>query len=449
MESSELKELIPTYEKKSIFNRIIVFFGKKFKRKKPKENIQVSKFEEFKNQVDPQSPIYETVVKVTELCDKAIELAREKLVVESKLQVINSEVQEISYYEHLTTDDIDHLKELLDRYMSLSKDRTVMRHKIGTYDKALERMDVLEEDAKFILENVKDAEKKHRYFKHDLIHLRGEKEALSHEREDLLNAQIFFNKFSVSIVVIFGLLSTATIAFGLITGTDVFFSLAAIAFLLLIIVPGIFLLKNRITTEIILNLKKQHKVVEIFNKKSIVQAHYARFLNFIYKKYDVKNAEKLSQNIKDYHSYKHLITRFDSIGNMLRATEEQIDFFVKEYKISNTAASIEGFAKTVNIEDKRRYFLELKKEQNRLVAKNKELEQTHNDIWNDLVLLNEEDKSSEIIDRIIQRYIEEVSKLVSRIKHEDPLFPDLPQKAETPPPTPKPALNLDFDVTAD
>ena len=449
MEANEIKELIKVEKKRSFFNRVVVFLGQTFKSKPPLPD-KVSKFEEFVKSVSPNDPIYETVKKVAALCDKAISLSKEKLLTESKLQVLNAEIQEISYYEKLTEDDIEYLRELLARYMSLSKDRTALRYQITGFDKALEKMGPLEDDAKFVLENVRDAEKKQRYFKHDLMHIEGERMALVYERENLLNAQNFVHKFSVALVVLFGLAALGTTLFGIITRNDVFIPLLIMCFMLFLIVPGMYYMRNRLVTELRLNLKKHHRAVELFNKKSVVYAHYTRFLNFVYKKYDVGNSEKLTQNIKDFSNYKHILTRFDAIGKSLRNTEEQIDFFIKEHHIHHTGGTIESFAKTVNIEDKQRYFWDLKKEQKRLENRNKELEDKHNSIWNDLVLLNEEDKKSKVIDFIIQRYIEEVSRLVKTVKLEDPITAPTEQTEEQA--EDEAALqsfyNLDFDVTS-
>ena len=446
-------------ENKGLFNNLIKFFasiGGKLKRKNLITG-EISKFEEFVKAVDPKDPMYESVKKVAELCDKAIDFAREKLMLDSKLQVLNSEIQEIAYYENLTEEDIVHLKDLVDRYMGLSRDRNVMRNQIASFDKAIERMDKLEEDAKYVLENVRDAEKKQRYFKNDLRHIEGEKVALNYERESLLNAKIFVQKFSVSLVILFFIVASSIAIFTLVTRANMFVPMFILVFMLMIIVPGMYYIKNRINRELKLNLRKQKKVSELFNKKSVVYVHYTNFLNFVYKKYQVQNAEKLDQNIKDYDHYRHILTRYDAIGKSLKNTEDQIDFFIREHGIKNTAATIEAFAKTMDIEDKKRYYHELKKEQERLLSRNKELEEKHNNVWNDLVVLNEEDKKSQVIDFIIQRYIEEVGKLATTVKYDEPLLESPFESKEnekltlsTPSNIAKSSksLNMDFDVTA-
>ncbi|MCL1994963.1 MAG: hypothetical protein FWG63_02015 [Defluviitaleaceae bacterium] len=455
MEPNEVKELIQEKKEKklSFFNRIVVFLGQTFKRKRRLPE-RVSKFEEFVKAVSPKDPIYETVKTVASLCDKAIVIAKEKLLIESKLQVLGAEIQEIAYYENLTNEDIEHLRDLLDRYMSLSKDRTAMRYQIVGFDKTLEKMGALEEDAKFILANVQDAERKQRYFKHDLMHINGERIALSYERENLLNAKNFIHKFSFALVVLFGLASIGMTLFGIITNADIFVPLLILCIMLFIIVPGMHYMRDRLVAELRLNLRKHRRAVELFNKKSVVYAHYTNFLKFVYKKYNVTNSEKLMQNIKDYSHYKHILARFDTIGNTLRSTEELIDFFIRQHGIHYMGGTIESFAKTVSIEDKQRYFWELKKEQKRLEDLNKNLEEQHNAIWNDLVLLNEEDKKSKVIDFIIQRYIEEVSLLVKTVRFDEPnLTPteeetaqeqaqEQSQKAPS-----QDFRNLDFDVT--
>ena len=423
-ELNEFKELIRPRENKSFLNRVINFMGTKFKsddKITKREISKSSKFDEFLKHINKKDPIYEVAEKVIGLCDLAIDRAKEKLIIESKLQVINAELKEIAHYDAMTDEEIAYFKELLERYMSLAKDRNALRYQIAGFDRALEKMEKLEDDAKEILDNVKDAERKQRYFKHDLMHLEGEREALQFERETLLNAKAFTIKFTKIVMILFGVAAVSLIAFGIISGTDVFIPLAILCVMMLILVPIVYFLNIRIKRELKINQKKRTRANELFNKKSVVYVHYTKFLNFIYKKYDVTGADKLDQNIKDFSNYKHLITRFDGIGNNLRRTEDQIEFFIKEHNIQHNSGTIEGFAKTLNIGDKKRYYNDLKREKERLEERNKTLEDTHNNIWNDLQLLNEEDKSSHVIDNIIQKYIEEVGKLVNTIKYEQPL----------------------------
>ena len=450
----EFKALIQPRENKSFFSKLIHLLGRNFKSKPNKRKIEISKtskFDDFLRGISKRDPMYDTVAHVVSLCDAAIDLAKEKLMIESKLQVLNAELKEVAHYDAMTDEDIDYFKELLERYVSLSKDRNALRYQIAGFDRALEKMDKLEADAKYILDNVKDAERKQRYFKHDLMHLEGEKEALNYERETLTNARAFVLKFTQTVMVMFGITTLALIAYGFFATVNIFTPLAILCVMMLVLVAVVYFLNIRIRKELVANQKRRHRAAELFNKKSVVYVHYTKFLNFIYKKYDVNNAEKLDQNIKDYGNYKHLITRFDGIGNNLKRTEEQIEFFIKEHQIQHNSGTLEGFAKTVNIENKRKYHQELKKEKDRLESRNKELENKHNGIWNDLQIINEEDKSSAIIDEIIQRYIDEVGRLVNTvIAYEEPL-PELafdPEEVKQVKGV-KVSGGLDFDVTAD
>jgi len=398
-----------------MFSKFINFLGKTFKQKVYKEK-SISRFEEFINSVEKTDPIYENVKKVADLCDKAIDLSKEKLLTEGKLEIINSEIKEIAYHENLEDKDIEYLGNLIDRYMGFSKDRITMRSQIANFDRSIGKMEKLQEDAKFILANVHDAEKKQRYFKNDLRHLEGEKTALNYERENLLNAQIFIRKFSLFSITFLGICILTMSVLAVFFRLDVFVAMIIISIIMLVLFPSIEYTKRRIKRELIINLKKQKKAVDLFNKKSVVFTHYTKFLNFIYKKYNVENSEKLNKNIKDYEQYKKILVRYDAIGNSLKMVEEQIDFFIKEHGIKHSASTIEAFSKTVDIEDKQRYFKELKKEQERLEKKIKELDEGHNTIWNELILIGEEDKKSDVIDFIIQKYIDEIDKLSGNVK---------------------------------
>ena len=411
----------PERKRTGLFSKLMGVLGSMGSRIKKTDILssEISRFDEFVKAVDPKDPIYNTVKKVASLCDEAIKLSREKLMLDSKLQVVSSELQEIAYYDNLSEEDIEHLKEMVARYMGLSKDRNGMRYQIASFDKAIEKMDNLEDDAKYILENVRDAEKKQRYFKNDLRHIEGEKTALIYERENLLNAQVFVEKLSLVLMIVFLLAGMGILGFAVATRGDFFVPMMILVVMVLAVVPALNYVKNRIARELKLNLRKQKRASELFNKKSVVYVHYTKFLNFVYKKYQVSNAEKLDQNIRDYDHYRHILTRYDAIGKSMRDTEDSIDFFIREKGIKHSAATIEAFAKTMDIEDKKRYYLELKKEHERLSARNTQLEHSYNTIWNDLIELNDADKKSQIIDFMIQRYIEEVGKLTTTTRHEE------------------------------
>lgn len=404
-------------DKVSIFKKAVNFIGRVTAKKNKNTEIEhktASKFEDFLKEIDPDDDMYLIIQNVANLCDDAIVIAREKLMLMDKLQVLNEEIKEIECYENLTDDDIEHLKDLLARFMSLTKDRNALRYQIVGFDKGLTKMENLEEDARFIVDNTEEAERSQRFLKHDLGYLEGERAELQYERENLINTQEFIYKFTIVLVVFFGVATTFLGFIHIFRGVSLFFPAAIMTILLIIIVTSILIFKSYIKKQLHLNLKKQYRAVELINKKTVVYAYYTNFLNFVYKKYNVRNAEKLKQNIKDYGNYKHLTTRFDAIRDMLYETENNIDNFLRDKGITNTSITTERFAKTVNIDDKRKYYKELTKEKEKLEDRLKELNIKHDEIWKDLVLLNEEDKTaSKIIDRIIKRYIDEVSKLVN------------------------------------
>lgn len=411
LEKNELKE------KPSIFSKAVKFIGKVTSKKNLKKIDAIkktSKFEEFLNQINKDDELYPVVEKVAHLCDDAIVIAREKLVIADKLYVLDEEIKEIECYEKLTNEDIEEFKELLSRFISLTKDRNALRYQMTGFDKGLEKMERLEKDAKFIVDNTHDAERQQRFFKHDLAYLEGEKKDLEYQRENLINSQEFLYKLSIALVIIFAFITTILVFLHIFRGANVFFVTAIMCILVIIITSSIYVFKRYIKRELKLNIRKQHRAVELINKKRVVYAHYTNFLNYVYKKYNVRNSEKLRQNIKDYSNYKHVTTRFDAIRDMLYETESSIDNFLRAKGITNTAITTERFAKTVNIDDKRKYYSELTTQKEKLEVRLKELDEKHESIWNNLILLNEDDnKASDIIDNIIQKYIDEVGRLVS------------------------------------
>lgn len=396
----------------NIFKRLAVFI--KSKRKKnivPSYQI-ISKFQVVLDELEKDSPVYQMAYNAIMLCEEAMRIAKQRLSLAVKIGKLNERLSEVECFEELTEEEAKRLQELLNYYLALTKERTSLMYQLTEFDNSVAQMIKLEEEAGHAITSIDEAEEKQRMLRRDLGYLGGEKAELEYEREFLEKTQSFTYKFNITLVSVFALATIVLVFLFLFKGVSIFMPMAIMSVLLVILIFLLYLLRRRLNYELKVNIKKQQRAVELLNTKNAVFAHYTNFLNYEYKKYKVKNSQMLKKNLKEYENYKHIASRMDNIRNVIFQTENEIETFLKNKKIKNFRSTIEEFAQTINIEDKKAYHSDLTREC-KLMEKNLyELDNRHQDIWDLLVSLSEEDNSKEkVVDRIISIYFNEIDRI--------------------------------------
>lgn len=422
------------FEVKSTFlTRILRFFSKLFfrKNKKTVEPISYSRFSHFLDALDESDESYESVSAAAYLCDDGIRVLRQRISMSNKIQELSEKLFELECFNSLSEEETDRLKKLLTMFQSLSRERTSLIYDLTSYDQSLTHLINVEKEAAFSVPQIQDAEKNQRILRHDLAHLRGEKAELEYEREVLDRGLDLLNKFVTLMVVIFGF-SAALLGFMYIyNGSQIFYMTSVFTVLIIAVVTLTFIVRRKMIFEIRFNLKKQNRAVELLNKKNAVYAYYTNFLNFVYKKYDVKNANVLTARLKEYEHYKHTSSRIDNIRKIMYETENEIEKFLRSKNIATMKNSIEGFAKTIDVEDKRRFYKEISVEKRALENDLFSLDKRHEKIWDTLVELNEADKTeTRLVEKIIQAYLDEVSKMLETYNPLDDQVQEADQRTE-------------------
>ena len=119
----------------------------------------------------------------------------------------------------------------------------------------------------------------------------------------------------------------------------------------------------------------------------------------------------LETNLKDFGDYKFLTNRIDVCRSLMYETEDMIEQFMRDKKLTGVRATIEGFAKTINLEDKRRYYNDLVQKKQAHEIELAEMDARHEKIWETLMVLNEQDRShNQIIETIVAYYLVEAGK---------------------------------------
>ncbi|MDR0958253.1 MAG: hypothetical protein LBM16_03490 [Clostridiales bacterium] len=401
-----------------IFSKFYAFVKRFFYKRSKKRKIALhSRFGHLLETLDPISEEYHAAEEAVRMCDESVSLIAQRLMALDKIKEMEAQIAELECFNSMSDEDSEVLRAMLDRLVSAGREKNNLKYRLTDFDASLITLQEHEEEAPKAANQIADAEEMQRIFKHDMDYLLGEKEGLDYEKHILVRSSDFIYKFTVLLTILFGMVFVGLFAVFALKGVDVFTPVAIIAILIIILISLIYVLRRRIRRDLLMNYKKQEKAVKLLNRKTTVYAYYTNFLNNQYKKYKVKNAEMLKANIKDYDSYKTLAKRFDSLRSLIGQTEVDVTRMLREYGISNINMTLENFAKTFSIEDKKAFYKELFDRKAQTEAVLTTLDEQQEQIWDALIFLDEHDTSEgNVIGAIIALYMTHVSEMIANPK---------------------------------
>lgn len=371
-----------------------------------------SRFQEFLFFVDEDDESYESVKLAVMLCDTALNLSRNRASLNKKSKEYALILDEVECYKQLNDEEAKELKNLIAKFHGLIKERNTLRFQMGDFDRGLYKLIDLEQSAPKDIKQIEEAESKERTLEQDIHYLRDEKNNLENEKDNLEFGIKFLHYFNIVMVIIFATSVSILMFLNLFKGKVVFFPLSILCVALIVLYTIVYILRRRIQFEIRLNTKKQMRAVNLLNKKLANYSWYRSFLDYEYKKYNVKSAAMLRTNLKDFSRYKYVTSRYDKIRSIMYETQKLLEDFLREKKIKDVNASIESFAKTIDIDDKVEYARRISEKKELLDAKINELDKKHEKIWDELISLNlNDDTQNKVIEKLIKVYLEEVGKV--------------------------------------
>ncbi|MDR2168397.1 MAG: hypothetical protein LBE35_11205, partial [Clostridiales bacterium] len=360
----------------------------------------------------------EDVVAAVNLCDEALDIVADRIVLINRLKDVDERMEDVAAYGRMTPEDVEDLKDLLDRYHNMSRESGALRYQVTSFDAGLTAFDKLEDEAKAAVPEIKFAESRQRIFKQDIGHLEGERMVLGHERDRLQNGMDFVYKFSIATVIFFAIAIAVLVFLYVVYNIQTLIPLAGMLVFIIVLAGLLYSLRQKLRYEMALNRKKQQRAVELLNTKTAVYAHFTNYLNYEYRKYKVRNAKMLENNLEDYGHYKHMTRRLDALRNIMEQTEDAIDFFLKDKGIARNFGSIEKFAATINIDDKMSFHQELFREKTLIEGSLKRLDQRNAEIWNTLNALKAATPENErMIALIMDDYTKKAGRLVETDKN--------------------------------
>jgi len=314
----------------------------------------------------------------------------------------------------LTDAEAKFIKTLLNRFTSLSNERSMLLNQLTGFNRNLESMYRLEDQASTAMDSIQDAEKTQRILRHDIGQLEGEKADLEYEKTRLENALTLTGRLSY---VLLGVFVVGCVMLGylyMFLDVNIFFP-ATVMVLSVIVMGGLLIgFRRHAQGELSLNVRKQQRAVDILNTKNINFAYYTNYLRFSYKKYHVRNSQMLRKNLKEFGSYKHVVSRLDAIRKLMYETEDAIEHFLREKHLTEIKSTVEKFAQTLSVEDKKKYYSEVLAEKNTLEKELAQLDSRHAEIWDTLTEISEQSPSQRAaVDPVIQDYFGQVERMMN------------------------------------
>ena len=404
--------------KKTFLERVASALRGLFKRKKA-DDISLAIYTKFREHlansgISDEDPMFEQAYLAADFCEAALQTARQRLTLVERAQGLKVKIEELEAYLQLTDDDATKIKNLLNSFVALTKERNDLIYRLTNFDRSLPKLEHLLQDATNAIPEMQYGEKYHKALRQDIGFLQGERDDLIFERDKLEKGLVFIEKFRIGAAVAF-FLGIVALTYLFITNSNPIFAPASfLAILLFITIMLLHLFQRRMRYELKMNIAKQRKAVSMINTKTAVFAHYTNFLNYEYRKYKVRNSQTLKSNIKDYENYKHITNRIDSLRRTMYVTENEITKFLREHNINNKF-TVEQFAHTVNIGDKLDFSRELIAEKAIADRDLAMLDEKHQGIWDKLEALIDTDTTADrVISQLSQLYFDEVDKLMLR-----------------------------------
>jgi len=319
----------------------------------------------FLDSLERGSMAYDRAQLAVDLCNDISAITARRNRLHKQRDDITKALQDTEAFTQLSDADASTLNRLIAQYDSAAKDKDALARRIAGFSDTITSIAGIEDEAHAALPEICGAEEKQHIFCRDLNHLRDEKAALERERESLLLARSFAQKFSLLVIIAVSIIGLGLGTLSVLTNISTITPIAILVAFLIVSLLGMRGMQWYARRTLGLNRAKQLRAIELINKKNAVLLHHTTFLNYEYKKFNVRNAEMLREHLRDHESYQQLLRRSDSMRSIMKQAAAELDYFLHTHRLPS--ASPETIIETGNADDRRKRHAQLAAEK-RLIA---------------------------------------------------------------------------------
>lgn len=315
---------------------IQVFFQRRKKKNEKEEIIEdcLEKDSIKESEVIPATPSNE----VDDLCEQVIDASYHGEDLKKEYQLVTDYLTDIQKIEEYLSVSPKELEDIARRYLSLQNIRQELKvNSAKMQDKDMRMMKQYEKEIETVLNNMVDAEKQSILVKKDMKYLEGEKEALEFqmEQETLFMERMKKSGFYICIVMV--------LLLAIVGSLMAFYELDLGILLILVVLAGAGgivytyhkFLQSR--TQYNIFISKMNKAIGLLNKVKIKCVNCTNTLDYMYAKYQVKDARELDYIIRQYERMKKDELSYRVNASDLNLAAEELEVLLKKIHVKDSS----------------------------------------------------------------------------------------------------------------
>lgn len=315
---------------------IQVFFQRRKKKNEKEEMIEdcLEKDSIKESEVIPATPSNE----VDDLCEQVIDASYHGEDLKKEYQLVTDYLTDIQKIEEYLSVSPKELEDIARRYLSLQNIRQELKvNSAKMQDKDMRMMKQYEKEIETVLNNMVDAEKQSILVKKDMKYLEGEKEALEFqmEQETLFMERMKKSGFYICIVMV--------LLLAIVGSLMAFYELDLGILLILVVLAGAGgivytyhkFLQSR--TQYNIFISKMNKAIGLLNKVKIKCVNCTNTLDYMYAKYQVKDARELDYIIRQYERMKKDELSYRVNASDLNLAAEELEVLLKKIHVKDSS----------------------------------------------------------------------------------------------------------------
>lgn len=299
-------------------------FSKKIKEEVPKSTV-------VSEQVD--ADVIDSLKYVDNLCNNSMNIQKSKLEEEKRLLKSIELLDQLKKYEGIEEKDIIDIEDLMDKYMTLGRERETLKSDLLLNEKKYENFRKYEDTIETSIKEIRSLEDDKERLDNDLKYLKAEQGALKFEEEKVLKQfktiERLFYVILLSVCVLIVVFSGLYFLFG---GVIVLPS-TIVAILVIFWLMGVFMVESDLKLEQEKNKIKQEKIVKMINKVKIKIVNAEATLITLYKKFEVNSSAALKNKWDIYKQIKNKRLQYNEVFTDYFDIYEQIERILNKYHI--------------------------------------------------------------------------------------------------------------------
>ncbi|MBQ2238637.1 MAG: hypothetical protein II321_04290 [Lachnospiraceae bacterium] len=309
-----------------------------FQRKKKKNGKEEIKEESFLEDSEEEILVVTSTNEVDDLCDQVIDASYHGEDLKKEYQLVTDYLTDIQKIEEYLLVSRKELEDVARRYLNLQNVRQELKvNSTKMQDKDIRMMKQYEKEIESVLNSMVDAEKQSILIKKDMKYLEGEKDALEFqmEQETIFMERMKKTGFYICVVMV--------LLLAIVGSLMTFYELELGILLILVVLAGaggIVWTYSRFlqsSTQYNIFISKMNKAIGLLNKVKIKCVNCTNTLDYMYAKYQVKDAKELDFIVHQYQKMKKDELSYRVNASDLNRAADELEVLLKKIHVKDSS----------------------------------------------------------------------------------------------------------------